>query len=163
VKPGDRSRLRLVPDAPPPAPGRTREDARASHPAQGGRRRPLLYVGAEVDSRIVVTRIARRWQALKVLAAPTGRAGLRIASERRLGIVVMHAALPDVDALELMGAIRTRGLSPSVPVVVIAHEGSPTERARFLWAGASAYIPTPLRVAEVDQAVGMLLEAAAVR
>ena len=120
-------------------------------------------MGGEVDGRVLFTRMARRWQAIKVLVAPTGRTGLRIATERRLGLVVVHAALPDTDAVDFLAGVRARGLSPSVPVVVIAHEGSSAERARFLWAGASAYVLTPLRVDEVDRAVGMLLEAAAVR
>jgi hypothetical protein len=46
---------------------------------------------------------------------------------------------------------------------VVAHDGTSRERARLLWAGASAYVSTPLDVAEIEAAVGMLFEAAAVR
>ncbi|MGA2520546.1 MAG: response regulator [Acidimicrobiales bacterium] len=143
--------------------GRTRGESVAAHPAQGIRRRPVLYIGGEVDGRILFSRIARRWHSVKLLVAATGRNGLQVARDRRLGMVVMHASLPDVDAVDLLSALRSRALAPAAPIVVIAHDGTSGERARFTWAGASAYITTPLNIAEVDQAVGMLLEAAAVR
>jgi len=123
----------------------------------------VLYIGGEPEGRIVFTRMARRWQSVKVLVAQTGRAGLQVAVDRRLGMVVMHAVLPDVDAADLVAALRVRAATPAAPVVVVAHDGTSRERARLLWAGANAYVSTPLNAAEIEAAVGMLLESAAVR
>jgi DNA-binding response OmpR family regulator len=54
-------------------------------------------------------------------------------------------------------------MPPSAPIVVLTHDGAPSERARFIWAGASACVTKPLNVVEIDETVGMLLEVAATR
>ena len=59
--------------------------------------------------------------------------------------------------------LRLRVLPLETPIVVLAHDSGPRERARFIWAGASAYIVKPLDVAELDRAVMALMEVAALR
>ncbi len=59
--------------------------------------------------------------------------------------------------------LRLRVLPPETPIVVLAHDADPRQRARFVWAGASAYIVKPLDVAELDRAVIALMEVAALR
>ncbi len=166
---GDRPRLRLL-DMPAPGrspssaiAGRSRADAFASHPAHGTRGGPVLYIGGEPDRRIHFTRIARRWQTIRLLLATTPRDGLQLAIDRRLRMVVLDAGLPDAGTGALMRALRHRAASPTAPIVVLGSANTARERATFLWAGASAYVSTPFTVAEVEQTVGMLLEVAAVR
>ena len=158
---GNRYHLRLL-DRPAPAP-KSLDNARANHPAQGVRRRPVLYISGEAHDRVLFTRIAKRWESLKLLVATNGREGPQVAVDRPLRMVVLDTRLPDVDAEALMGAIRDRAMSRSVPIVVLAHDSAPTVRARFVWAGASAYLAKPLNVAEIDQTVAMLLEVATLR
>jgi len=138
-------------------------DRRAYHPSQVQRRRPALYISAEPADRVLFTRIARRWEAIKLLVAESGREGLQVAVDRRLRMIVLDARLPDVDSAALVTALRARAESREAPIIVLAHERSPSERARFIWAGARAYVAKPLDVAEIDRTVGMLLEVAAPR
>jgi hypothetical protein len=48
-------------------------------------------------------------------------------------------------------------------IVVITPESSARERARFVWAGASAYLSEPSDMTEIDRLAGMLQEVAASR
>jgi PleD family two-component response regulator len=98
---GDRPHLRLL-DQPEPVP-RTRSEAKATHPAHG-LRQPLLFVSGDHDSRIVFTRIAKRWPGIKLLVATSGEEGLDMAVKRRPRMVVLDACLPDVDGEQLVVA-----------------------------------------------------------
>jgi DNA-binding response OmpR family regulator len=155
----DRFGLRLL--EPPGDCATERSAARASHPAQGIGRRPVLYICGEPESRIVLTRIARRWSAITLLVAEGGGDGLQMALERRPRLVVLDAHLPDVDAEELVATLRAEAARAPVPILVLANDPAPRERARFAWAGASAYVTKPLNIAEVDRTVGFLLDVTA--
>jgi len=123
----------------------------------------VLYIGDDAHGRAEFVRIAKRWPMVKLLVARSGREGLAVAAERRLRIVVLDARLPDVRADELVVALRRRAMTPSAPIVVVAGADAARQRARFLWAGADAYLPMPLTPPDFDHTVGMLLEAAALR
>ncbi len=121
----------------------------------------MLYIGGSDDDRVRFTRIARRWETVKLVVAHGGRDGLRLASDRRLSLVVLDASPADLDGRDLVVALRQRAISPNAPIVVLADTDGSNERARFIWAGASAYLTKPLDVAELDRTVGMLLQIAA--
>jgi DNA-binding response OmpR family regulator len=100
---------------------------------------------------------------VNVVVAAGGRAGLQLAMRRRPRLVVLDADLPDVDGADMANHLRLRVLPHETPIVVLAHDADPRERARFVWSGASAYIVKPLNVAELDRAVMALMEVAALR
>jgi len=143
--------MRLVVRSSQPSDRRNRADR-----LRPGGKGPLLYIAADQDSTALFTRIARRWeQEVHLLVAEGGRAGLRMAGQRRPRIVVLEARLPDVGAEEVV--LRLRDSFPATPVVVLSDDDSPSTRARFIWAGANAYITKPLSVAQIDRTVADLL------
>lgn len=73
-------------------------------------------------------------------------------------MVVLDASLPGVDGADLVKHLRQRVLPCGTPIIVLGDDHAPSERARFVWAGASAYHAKPLNVAEVDDSVATLLE-----
>ncbi len=73
-------------------------------------------------------------------------------------MVVLDASLPGVDGADLVKHLRQRVLPIETPIIVLGDDHAPSERARFVWAGASAYHAKPLNVAEVDDSVATLLE-----
>ncbi len=123
----------------------------------------MLYVSGGADDQAFFARIARRWETVKLLVARSGRAGLQAVMERRLALVVVDARLPDLDATQLVGALRRRAVSPEAPIVVLADDPAPRDEARFIWAGASAFLTKPLDVAQIDDTVRRLLEVAPLR
>jgi DNA-binding response OmpR family regulator len=142
--------------------GQLRSDARAYHPSQY-RRRTALYVGSNPDKRGLFTDSGPRREMGRFLVARGGFAGLRLAIDRRPRLVVLEGCLPDVDAASLVVALRQRVMAPPAPIVVLAHEDSARERARFIWSGASAYMTEPFDTAHFDKTVAMLLEVSAWR
>jgi DNA-binding response OmpR family regulator len=120
----------------------------------------VLYVSGETDNRVVFARACRRWDALKLLVANGGRSGLQAATDRNPRMVVIEAGLPDIGAEAFVRALRLQELPAGTPIVVVAHDGTATERARSLWAGATAYLTTPLRDDEIDRTMGMVFSEA---
>ena len=86
-----------------------------------------------------------------------------MAADGRPRLVVLEARLPDLDSEQVLRALRRRILPSDCPVVILAANRSSRERARFIWAGASAYVDRPHDTSAVDRAVGGLLEAASSR
>jgi len=119
----------------------------------------VLYVGdgGETDNRVVLARAIRRREAVKLVVAAGGHAGLMAAVDRRPRMVVLEARLSDGEAESLVRTLRTQVMPPGAPIVVMAHDGTPTERARFIWAGATAYLSATLHEGEIDRTVGRLL------
>jgi two-component system, sensor histidine kinase ChiS len=97
------------------------------------------------------------------LVVEGGRSGLQVAMDHRLRLVVLDDRLPDVDGADLVTHLRQEVLKSETPIIVLANDADPRERARFLWAGASAYHSKPLNVAEIDKTVMVLMEVAALR
>jgi DNA-binding response OmpR family regulator len=158
----DRPRLRLL----EPAAGSVFTKARSKrwHPSSRSRDHgPLLYICGDTESRIIFLRIARRWDGMRLVVADGWRLGSHLAAKRRPRMVVLDASLPDVDGAGFVQHLRQRVLPAETPIIVLGHELTPSERARFLWAGASAYHARPLNVAEIDSSVATLLEMAALR
>jgi CheY-like chemotaxis protein len=149
--------LRLVDHIPPSTHATAR--ARRRHPTSKVRRDGnLLYICGDVDGRIVFTRIARRWESLRLVVADGGRTGLHVAKKCRPRLVVLDSHQSDVDGVELVEHLLARVLPGETPIIVLAHDADPRERARFVWAGASAYHCKPLDVAALDHTVATLLE-----
>jgi PleD family two-component response regulator len=135
-----------------------RPGARAWHPAQGRRRGPVLYIGGEEsDNKMVLARAIRRREAVKLVVAGNAHAGLMAAIDRKPRMVVLDARLSDSDAETLVRTLRTQVMAPGAPIVVMARHGTPTERARFIWSGATAYLSGTLHEGEIDRTVGRLL------
>ena len=122
----------------------------------------MLYISGDRESRIRFARIARRWTGIKLFVVEGGRMGLDMVADRRLGLVVVDEALPDMNAEALVRHFRQRGLLGFAPIIVLGDSGRATA-ARFLWAGASVYLTKPLDMVEVDRAVVNLMEVASLR
>jgi DNA-binding response OmpR family regulator len=123
----------------------------------------VLYISGDLEGRILFRRIAQRWETVKLLVADSGEEGIDLAMNRRPRMVVLDAHLSDLDGEEVVVALRREAMPPGTPIVVLGHNITPSKYARFVWAGASAYLTKPFNIAEIDRTVGELLEVAATR
>jgi CheY-like chemotaxis protein len=153
----ERPGLRLL--EPPTASTPSAARGRRWHPSSKTRGDgPLLYICGEPEGRIIFIRIARRWESMRLVVADGWQLGLQLAARRRPRMVVLDASLPGVDGADFVTHLRQRVLPAQTPIIVLGNDHTPSERARFVWAGASAYHAKPLNVAEVDGSVATLLE-----
>jgi DNA-binding response OmpR family regulator len=66
--------------------------------------------------------------------------------------------LQDLGAEKLVLMLREQAVLRSTPIVVLGRDGSPSDRARFMWAGANAYLTKPLIIAQIEQTIQELLD-----
>jgi DNA-binding response OmpR family regulator len=123
----------------------------------------VLYISGDREGRVRFAKIARRWKGIRLVVVESARMGLQIAMDHHLRLVVIDDPLPDVDAAELVTHLRQQALPIETPVMILAHDPGPRDRARLMWAGASAIHTKPLNVAEVDRTLMVLMEIATLR
>ncbi len=71
-------------------------------------------------------------------------------------IVILDVRLPDADGISLLKTIKEKGKDPYVIIVTAFHDMNTTIRAIKL--GAFEYIPKPIDLADLENAIGRALE-----
>jgi CheY-like chemotaxis protein len=120
--------------------------------------RTVLYINSDSDNRILMTRMARRWHDVTLRMAEGGAVGMSAAVILRPDLIVLDAELTDIDPEDLMLQLRTSELLDSPTMVVLAGEAGANGDARYLRAGASAYLTKPLHITQFEQTAATLLE-----
>lgn len=90
-----------------------------------------------------------------VAVAANGRDGLAEASRVRFGVTVTDLHLPDMDGLEVLGALREGGLGGAA--ILITSYGTPEIFARARELGAVSVIAKPFLPSEILQLIAAAL------
>jgi two-component system, OmpR family, KDP operon response regulator KdpE len=91
-------------------------------------------------------RAALENEAMRVLEAGTGEAGLAAIAAARPDLVIVNLGLPDIDGLEVIRQLRYWS---SVPVVVLSAHTREADKVAALDAGADDYVTKPFGIAEL--------------
>jgi two-component system, OmpR family, KDP operon response regulator KdpE len=94
--------------------------------------------------RAVQTNLARH--GFQIGTAETGTEAIERAATFRPDLVLLDLALPDVDGLEVIRALRERG---STPIVVLSVRGQERDKVAALDLGADDYLTKPFGVDEL--------------
>ena len=76
-----------------------------------------------------------------------GQAALTVIASQEYGVVLLDLGLPKKDGLEVLRAIRSKGLS--VPVLIITARDALEDRVQGLDVGADDYVLKPFEMAEL--------------
>jgi CheY-like chemotaxis protein len=111
------------------------------------------------DSRIAATTIA---QALELLGYETEiacgpRPALESLARRIPDVILLDINMPGVDGVEVCRYIRCEPGTAQVPVIAISSEVQEDTVARILEAGANIFMPKPIDVEALEQALKRLL------
>jgi DNA-binding response OmpR family regulator len=79
--------------------------------------------------------------------ADDGVGALAFAADRDYDVIVLDRGLPDLDGLEVLRLLRSRGVA--TPVLMLTALGSLEHRVTGLDAGADDYLPKPFAFAEL--------------
>ena len=96
------------------------------------------------------TNLAKPWKNIAV--------SLRIQLEAEVpDLILMDMQLPGTDGLTLVGEIRARNETATVPIIALTAHAMRGDRERFLAGGCDAYIPKPINaVTFVDEIAAVL-------
>ena len=88
-----------------------------------------------------------RAEGFLVESATDGGAGLELALNADVGLVVLDRMLPTRDGLEILAAVRKA--RPSLPVIMLTARAEVADRVEGLDAGATDYLVKPFAFAEL--------------
>ncbi|MGA3032508.1 MAG: response regulator [Terracidiphilus sp.] len=119
-----------------------------------------------VDDSSVMRKIVERalrqagLDQLVVHEAGSGTEGLELLKAKPVDLILSDINMPAMDGLEFLRQIRTQGLAPGVPVVMITTESSEEHVKQAIQAGAQGYIRKPFTADQVRERVVPLIRAA---
>ncbi len=103
----------------------------------------ILIVDTVPTNRILL-RVKLSAAYYEVVQADSGAAALDLARKTAPDLVITAADLPDMSGRALCAALRRRGGSAHLPVIIVHHEDSPEERLNSLAAGADDVLSRPV-------------------
>jgi PAS domain S-box-containing protein len=139
----------------PPAVRRARPRSVAP-PARGSGRTVLL---AEDDEATVLTvRSYLESHGYEVRVVRDGVAVLDAAAVHDVALVLLDIGLPGLDGLEVTRRLRARESCARTPIIALTAHAMSGDEQRCLQAGASAYMAKPVRLRQLEQTIGRMLE-----
>jgi PAS domain S-box-containing protein len=142
-----------------PAARRGEAAAPASRAAAGyeGPRRRLLVVDDVAGNRQMLLDLLEP-MGFELHQASNGEQALEQAERLHPDLVLMDNVMPVMDGLEATRRLRAMPALAGVPVITISASAQPTDRDASLAAGANAFLTKPVRVDELVERIGALLE-----
>jgi CheY-like chemotaxis protein len=139
-----------APAVPAPAPRRA-----APAPSSVGPR--VLLAEDDEGTVLTVSSYLERW-GYRVTAVRDGVAALDAAARGEFAILLMDVQLPALDGLEVTRRLRARELGARTPIIALTAHAMAGDEQRCLAAGASAYMAKPVRLRQLAETIGRLLE-----
>ncbi|MFA7297662.1 MAG: response regulator transcription factor, partial [Dehalococcoidia bacterium] len=93
-------------------------------------------------------------QGFRVLTAPNGEEGLRIAEKHRPDLILLDVVLPGMPGLEVLRELRER---TNVPVIMLTAKRAEADKVRGLELGADDYLGKPFSLDELSARVRAVL------
>jgi signal transduction histidine kinase/CheY-like chemotaxis protein len=122
---------------------------------------PVLVVEDNADLRRYLEQLLRpQWP---VRTAADGRAALDAVRETRPALVLADVAMPHLDGLELLDALRRDPATGDVPVILLSAQAGVEATAEGLRAGADDYLAKPFSPVELLARVRSSIELARLR
>lgn len=112
----------------------------------------ILIVEDDKDAcHILCNAVRRRFSDLTTYCAENGREGLELFKEYHPDIVVTDINMPEMDGLDMAGAIRT--IAPNAKFIVVTAFSGKGYMDRFSEIGFSHYIVKPLEFGKIFAAI----------
>ena len=93
-----------------------------------------------------------------LVEAETGEEGVRLAQERRPGLVLMDIRLPGIDGIQALERLRAEVATREIPVMAMTASVMAGDRRKVLDAGFDAFLSKPIKIRDFLAAVEELLE-----
>ncbi|MFN6560519.1 MAG: CHASE2 domain-containing protein [Nostoc sp. ChiSLP01] len=117
----------------------------------------ILIVDDDENHRSMLTSLLQEI-GCGILQASDGKHGLQMATEHQPDAIVLDLAMPNMDGFELMIHLQGNSQTRSIPIIVSTASVFEENRQRSLEAGARAFLPKPLQIDELFNALRSVLK-----
>jgi CheY-like chemotaxis protein len=121
-----------------------------------GPRRKVLVVDDVAENRAVAADLLASL-GFEVIEAADGEAGLALAQRLRPDLVLLDVAMPKLDGLEVVRALRRQDAFRNLPVIALSASVSTSDSEQCLAAGMDAFLPKPLDADRLLEQIARLL------
>ncbi|MCA9943862.1 MAG: response regulator [Ardenticatenaceae bacterium] len=96
-----------------------------------------------------------------VLSAEDGLEGVRAATEKQPGIILMDMRLPNITGWEATRRLKARRETSSIPIIALTAQSTSKDLRRCFDAGCDAFMTKPIQFAQLFTKIEMLLNRSA--
>jgi CHASE2 domain-containing sensor protein/DNA-binding NarL/FixJ family response regulator len=93
----------------------------------------------------------------RTLEASDGKHGLQMVTEHHPDVILLDLAMPNMDGFEFMVNLQENPQTHTIPIIVSSASVFEENRQRSFQAGATAFLPKPLQIDELFNALRSLL------
>jgi hypothetical protein len=105
-------------------------------------------------------RVLQRRPGVRLLHAPNGEDGIRMARDEGPALIFLDLHLPDMSGEDVLERLWQDRELRRIPVAVLSADATPAHPSRLKAAGAVAYLTKPLEIREVMRLLDEQLAAA---
>jgi CheY-like chemotaxis protein len=117
----------------------------------------LVLIVEDDEANMKLARNALRARGYQTIEAWTGEEGVKLAQERKPGLVLMDIQLPGIDGIEALRRLRADPATRAIPVLALSASLASAQREAIAAAGFDAFLPKPFRLKEFVATVSRLL------
>jgi len=92
-----------------------------------------------------------------ILTVSNGFEALELLGDRQIDLAIVDLAMPEMDGLTLLKAIRADATHPHLPVIMLTASGQDQDRVTARAAGANDFLTKPASSRVLIETVGRLL------
>ncbi|WP_414527847.1 CHASE2 domain-containing protein [Nodularia chucula] len=122
-----------------------------------GKAPQILIVDDDANHRFVLNSLLQK-VGCQIWEARDGKQGLKMADEYHPDVILLDLTMPNMDGFELMVYLQANPQTASIPIIVSSASVFEENRQRSLQAGATAFLPKPLQINELFNALESLLK-----
>ena len=122
-----------------------------------GQAAPILVVDDRAENRAILGAMLAPL-GFKIIEAETGQTGLAQAVAQRPGLIITDLIMPDLDGFALIGQIRQSPDLVATKIIATSASSYDQDREQSLAAGADLFLPKPIVLPQLFEAVEKLLE-----
>jgi CheY-like chemotaxis protein len=123
----------------------------------GSGKRCILYVEDNLANVTFMKDLLGELEGIELIVAPTAEMGVQLARARMPAVVIMDINLPGMSGIDALKALRESPDTTDIPVIALTAAASERDRQRGEQAGFYRYLTKPVRVAELEAALEVLL------
>ena len=116
-----------------------------------------ILIVEDNEKSMKLVRDILRHQGHTTLEAPTGREGVRLATQARPDLVLMDIQLPDIDGITALQEIRRNAALDAVPVLAVSASVMPDEQQKVVSSGFDAFVTKPINLKQFREIVQRFL------
>ena len=118
----------------------------------------LILIVEDNPRNLKLIRDILQFRGYTTLEAETGEAGVTLARERQLALILMDVQLPGMDGRAAMKALKADPSTQKIPIITMTAFAMKGDKESLLADGFDGYISKPINTKEIPQLVERYLD-----